>query len=170
MVRAVLPALTLLAASLAAPAAAQEQSAVPRARAEAALIFPLTLIVRSGLDFGYLAVAGAGTAVMDPDTGALAVTGGVTSLGGQPRPAAFLGAARSATVVNLKVPRQPITLTRVGGTETMQVRDFTLQGQDKRALARMSSFEFNVGGTLVVGAGQAEGLYMGSFDVTVQYP
>jgi hypothetical protein len=61
-------------------------------------------------------------------------------------------------------------LTRVGGTETMQLRDFTLQGQDKRSLARMTSFEFNVGGTLVVPAGQVEGLYTGSFDVTVQYP
>jgi hypothetical protein len=94
----------------------------------------------------------------------------VTSLGGLPRPATFVGAARSATVVNLKLPNQPITLTRVGGTQTMQVRDFTLQGQDKRALARMTSFEFNVGGTLVVGAGQAEGIYTGSFEVTVQYP
>jgi hypothetical protein len=165
--------LALPALSLAEAASAQlagPRSATPRAQAEAALIFPIQVVVRSNLDFGYLAVAGAGTAVINPNTGALSVTGGVTALGGQPRPAAFIGAARSATVVNLKIPNQPITLTRVGGTQTMQVRDFTLQGQDKRAIARMTSFEFNVGGTLVVPAGQAEGVYTGTFEVTVQYP
>jgi hypothetical protein len=34
----------------------------------------------------------------------------------------------------------------------------------------MEAFEFNVGATLVVAAGQAEGTYTGEFDVTVQYP
>jgi hypothetical protein len=52
----------------------------------------------------------------------------------------------------------------------MVVRDFTLQGTDKRSLARMEAFEFNVGATLVVTAGQVEGVYSGEFDVTVQYP
>jgi hypothetical protein len=162
------PALLLAAAAEAQEAA--PRSAEPRARAQAALIYPLTVIVRSNLDFGFLGVTAAGTAVINPDTGALSTTGGVTALGGQPRPATFIGAARSATVVNLKLPNQPVTLTRVGGTETMQLRSFTLQGQDKRAIARMTSFEFNVGGTLVVGANQAEGLYSGTFDIIVQYP
>lgn len=146
------------------------QPATPRALAQTALIYPLTVIVRSPLDFGFLAVTTAGTAVINPDTGALSVTGGVRSLGGQPRPATFIGAARSAVVVNIRLPNQPITLTRTGGSETMQVRNLTLQGQDKRSIARMTSFEFNVGGTLVVAANQAEGLYTGSFDVIVQYP
>ena len=73
-------------------------------------------------------------------------------------------------MVILKVPNQPITLTRIGGNETMQVRDFTLQGLDKRTLARLESFEFNVGATLIVTAGQVEGIYTGTFDVEVQYP
>jgi hypothetical protein len=165
--------LALPALLLAVPASAQQvapRSAVPRAIAQAALVYPLTVITKNHMDFGYVSVIGAGTAVIDPNSGALTVTGGVTALGGQPQPATFLGAARSAAVVNLRVPRQPITLTRVGGTETMQVRDFTLQGQDKRTLARLESFEFSVGATLVVAAGQVEGLYSGIFDVTVQYP
>jgi hypothetical protein len=158
---------------LASPAEAQttaSHSATPRALGQTTLVYPLTMIVRSHLDFGYLAASGAGTAVIDPNTGVMSVTGGVSSLGGNPRPATFVGAAKSSVVVNIKLPNQPITLVRSGGPETMQVRNFTLQGQDKRAIARMTSFEFNVGGTLVVAADQAEGIYSGSFEVIVQYP
>jgi hypothetical protein len=108
--------------------------------------------------------------VIDPNTSLLTTTGLVTSLGGNPHPASFVGASRSAAVVLIRIPKAPITIRRSGGTETMVVRDFTLQGQDKRTLARMEAFDFNVGATLVVAAGQVEGLYTGEFDVTVQYP
>jgi Domain of unknown function (DUF4402) len=37
-------------------------------------------------------------------------------------------------------------------------------------LAKLESFTFRVGATLNVAAGQAEGTYVGTFDVTVQYP
>ncbi|GAA3998879.1 DUF4402 domain-containing protein [Sphingomonas humi] len=165
----------LLLIALAIPATCHAQvtttrSAVPRAVASGAFIFPLTLNTRSNLDFGYLAATGAGTAVIDPNSSRLTTTGLVTGMGGNPRPASFVGAARSASVVNIRIPKQPITIRRIGGTETMTVRDFTLQGQDKRTLARMEAFSFNVGATLVVAAGQVEGTYSGEFDVTVQYP
>ena len=52
----------------------------------------------------------------------------------------------------------------------MSVRNFTLQGQDKRTLAKQESFEFRVGATLNVPANQIDGTYVGSFDVTVHYP
>lgn len=145
-------------------------SAAPRATSNAAVIYPLTVVTKANMDFGYLSVLGAGTAVIDPNTSTLTVSGGITPMGGTPRPATFVGAARSAAVVNIRVPNQPITLRRSGGTETMIVQSFTLQGSDKRTLARMESFEFNVGATLVVNAGQVEGIYTGTFDVIVQYP
>ena len=160
----------VLLTSAAQPAWAQRVGAVNKPTANAALIYPLTVITKNNMDFGYLGVTTAGTAIIDPNTGLLSVTGGVTRLGGTPRPATFIGAARSAAVVIIRVPNQPLTLNRVGGTETMQVRSFTLQGQDRRTLVRLESFEFNVGATLVVGASQAEGIYTGTFDVTVQYP
>jgi hypothetical protein len=108
--------------------------------------------------------------VLEPDANTLSTTGGVLAMGGTPAAAEFIGASQSSAVVNIKVPNQPITLTRVGGTETMRVDNWTLQGQSKRALARMSSFTFRVGGTLHVVAGQVEGFYSGTFDVIVQYP
>lgn len=172
--RAVRTLLLFLAVSAIAGAGSAQSaslhSATPRAVAGGTLIFPLTLLTKSNLDFGLVAANGAGTVVINPATGQLALTGPLLSLGGNPRPATFVGAARSASVVIIRIPRSPITIRRSGGTETMTVRDFTLQGQDKRTLARMESFEFNVGATLVVAAGQVEGLYTGEFDVTVQYP
>jgi len=123
------------------------------------------------MDFGYLATTTAGTAVLDPDSDALSVTGGATPVGGTPHCAEFVGAAQSNAVVNIKVPNQPSTLTRVGGTETMTASNFKLQGGlSKRALAKMDSFTFRVGATLNIAAGQVEGTYVGTFDVTVQYP
>jgi hypothetical protein len=169
------PFLTFLALLAAFGGTAEAQvaartSAVPRASGSAALLYPLTLITRTNLDFGLVASNGAGTVVIDPNTELVSTTGLVTSLGGNPRPASFVGAARSASVVIIRIPKSPITIRRAGGTETMVVRDFMLQGSDKRTLARMEAFDFNVGATLVVAAGQAEGVYTGEFDVTVQYP
>lgn len=167
-----LPLLAFVVACLWAPAttSAAPIAAAVKPKANAALLFPLTVIRKNDLDFGYLGATAAGTAVINPNTGVLTTTGGVIAIGGNPMPATFIGAARSSAVVNIRVPNQPLTLVRSGGTQTMIVRDFTIQGSDKRTLARMESFEFNVGATLVVGANQAEGLYTGTFDIIVQYP
>jgi hypothetical protein len=162
--------LALAPAGLATAASAQPVEATEKAQARVALIYPLTVTKKSDMDFGYLAAVGAGTAVLEPNSNSLSTTGGVSALGGDPTSAVFIGASQSASVVNIKVPNQPITLTRVGGTETMRVDNFTLQGQDKRTLAKMSTFEFRVGGTLRVNAYQTEGFYSGTFDVTVHYP
>lgn len=139
--------------------------------ANVAVILPLSVTKLQDMDFGYLGVTTAGTAVLDPDSDTLSVTGGAVPVGGTPHCAEFLGAAEHNAVVNIKIPKQPTTLTRNGGTETMTATNFTLQsGLSKKTLGNMDSFTFRVGATLNVGAGQAEGTYVGTFDVTVQYP
>ncbi|MEO7750080.1 MAG: DUF4402 domain-containing protein, partial [Sphingomicrobium sp.] len=100
----------------------------------------------------------------------LTTTGGVTAIGGGPHSAEFEGASQSSSVVIIKVPNKPSVLTRIGGTETMTLSNFTLQGQSKRTLAKQTYFTFRVGGTLNVAAAQTEGIYVGTFSVTVQYP
>jgi hypothetical protein len=163
--------LSAAALALVAPAtAALAVTPVPPATGTATVIHPVTVTKLKDMDFGFLASAATGTAVLEPNADALSTTGGTTTVGGSPHCAEFVGSALSSMVVNIKVQNQPSTLTRVGGSETMTVSNFTVQGQNKRILAQAQSFTFRVGGTLNVGASQVEGTYVGTFDVTVQYP
>jgi hypothetical protein len=68
------------------------------------------------------------------------------------------------------LPSKPTTVTRVGGTETMTVSNWTLDGKSNRKVPPSQTFDFAVGATLTVGANQAQGTYVGTFDVTIQYP
>ena len=65
--------------------------------------------------------------------------------------------------------RLGITLTRVGGTETMVVDNFTVSGTGSRNVVAKETFTFSIGGTLYVGANQADGVYFGTFNVEIQY-
>lgn len=164
-------ALVAALALAARPSLVAAETPAQQATGNAIVIHPVTVTKIRDMDFGYLTViGGAGTAVLEPDTDTFSTTGGVSPVGGSPQCAEFVGAAQGSAVVNIKIPTQPSTLTRVGGTETMTVSKFTLQGQSRRALAKADSFTFRVGGTLDVAANQVEGLYVGTFDVTVQYP
>lgn len=160
-------AMVLLAPSAAHAEPVVAPSAPP---AEAALMRPLTLAKLNDMDFGYLGVTANGTAVINPVTDTMTITGGVIALGGTPRAATFRGVAQGSAVVIIRIPNGGISLTRVGGTETILLNAFTLDGQSKRAMAEAGIFDFKVGATLRPSAGQAEGLYTGTFDVTIQYP
>lgn len=165
------PALfSLLALSLPAAAGAAPVRASPRAQGQVTLVKPLTLQRVSDMDFATLGVTTGGTATINPISGTLSVSGGLVPLGGTPSPARYAGAATKNTVVNIRVPKQPVLITRVGGTETLSVSNFTLDGQDKRTLAQSGSFIFAVGADITVPAGTLDGLYTGEIDVTIQYP
>ena len=162
--------LSLLALSLPATAGAAPVRASPKAKGQVTLVKPLTLQRINDMDFAWLGVTTGGTATIDPISGALSVSGGLIPLGGTPSPARYAGAASKSTVVNIKVPRQAVPITRVGGTETLMVGNFTLDGQDKRTLAQSGSFIFAVGAQITVPAGTLDGVYTGEIDVTIQYP
>jgi hypothetical protein len=164
--------LPLLAAlfAWAQPAAAGTVAPDRNATGRAIVLRPLSLLKVEDLDFGWLTVTGAGTAILDPVTGAVSTTGGVLSVGGAPQAAWFVGAASRNTPIKIRIPNRPITLTRVGGTETMSLSAWTLDGPADRKTGIDRAFHFKVGGTLTVAAGQADGLYEGTFTVEVQYP
>lgn len=122
------------------------------------------------LNFAYLRVTTAGTAVVNPDTDTMTTTGGVVHLSGTPYAAQFEAVSPVKGVVHIRAPKTASVLTRVGGTETMTVTNFVISGSGTRNANAREPFEFKVGGTLNVNANQAEGLYTGTFTVDVQYP
>ena len=166
-----LPALVALAAlSLSTAGKAAPAAATPKAQGQVGVVRPLTLQRWADLDFATLGVTTGGSATVNPLTGAMTVAGGLIHLGGTPSPARYAGAASKRTVVIIRIPKTPVLITRVGGTQTLVVNNFTLDGQDKKTLAEQQSFTFAVGATITVPVGTVEGVYSGEFDVTVQYP
>ena len=164
--------LALFASLVPAAGQAAPVAAPTPAQANAVMLFPLEIVKNRDLDFGNIATTGvAGTVIINPQTDTISATGGALLVGGgTPHAAQFTGAAQGNNVVIIRIPKQPVTLTRVGGTETMIANNFTLQGLDKRAVAARVAFDFKVGATLNVNANQAEGSYVGTFDVSIQYP
>ncbi|WP_260482953.1 DUF4402 domain-containing protein [Sphingomicrobium flavum] len=162
----------LLAVFAATPALAQVSDDTGTARMT--LIKPLSITKIKDLEFGTVAFDGVngGSITIDPNAPAgseTIVTGGLVSYGDS-HAAEFGGAAIRNIVVNIRYPRRDLTITRVGGTETLTVRDFTIEGNSKRRLAALEYFTFKIGGTLDVPAGTVEGEYEGNFEVFVQYP
>ena len=72
----------------------------------------------------------------------------------------------------MTVSQNQINLTRVGGTETMQVDQFRLDGGNgtrNRFLNAAGTVEYRLGGRLTIGASQAGGAYVGTFDINIDY-
>jgi len=144
-------------------------AAIQTANANAVALKPLSVLKISDLDFGTM-IAGpvAGTAVIDPNTGAQTTTGGTTAAGGSPQTAQFLTYGTQNSI--LQVNRGPLpVLTRAGGGATMNVTQLTLNGPVIRVVNPAGVMDLRVGGTLAVGANQLAGTYTGSFDIIVAY-
>jgi hypothetical protein len=155
-----------IVAALAASASfgtAAQAAATATGTATAEVLTTLTLTATRSLDFGQIAVNGAGTLTV--------ATAGSTCSAllictGSPTTATFdvTGSADSAYVAT--VPAGSVTLT--SGGNTMTVDNFTANYPAGTTLvAGASSFE--VGGRLNVGAAQPAGVYSGTFSVSVEY-
>jgi hypothetical protein len=135
----------------------------------AQIVLPAIVTKLNDMDFGFVTVTTAGTAVLDSNSGAMTTTGGVLFMGGLPHAAQFAAVSPSKTVVHIMLPKQPATLTRIGGTETMTIDTWTINGNATRNVVAHELFAFSVGGTLHVNANQVEGTYAGTFSVTFNY-
>lgn len=165
--------LRLASAALLVAAPSQLLAVTPPSQSDAAAIIlrPLSLIKKTDMDFGdLLTSATAGTATIDPLTGTVTTTGGVIAGAAATSSAVFLGAGSRNAPYQIRLPKAPITLTRVGGTETMSVSNWTLDGPTNRRVGANEAFSFSVGARLAVAANQVDGTYVGTFDVTVHYP
>ena len=159
------PTLALPTAAHAAPT-----FATPNATGKVRIVQGVNVRKLRDLNFAWLTVTGAGTAIINPDTDSMTTTGGVLHVGATPYAALFEAVSPAKAVVIIRIPRNPINVTRVGGTETMTVSNWTLSGDSRRNTVAFEQFTFKVGGTLSVAANQAEGLYVGNFDVEIQFP
>lgn len=165
----VLRLLALFATLCPALAHAAPVAAPTPAIGKAQILVPSSFSKLMDMDFGMLTVTAAGTAVIDSGTNALTTTGGVLLAGGYPHAARFDAVSPARNIVKITLPKKAIVLTRIGGTETMTVDTWTLNGAASRNVVAHEEFQFQVGGTLHVNANQVEGFYLGSFDVTINY-
>lgn len=151
---------------LAAPTGAG--AAVQAGTARAVTLKPLSIVKIRDLEFGSLIPSGAGgTVVIDPTNDDRTVTGGVTEAGGTTQAAQFYTYGGPLQLVI--ITRGPLpTLTRAGGG-SMNVTALTLNGATIRFINAAGLLDLRIGGTLAVNPNQPDGVYTGSFNITVDY-
>lgn len=162
----------LYAAMLAATSAASAQDSDADGRAE--VILPQTLEVIDHLDFGPLVDQGSGgTVVIDPASNLVTSGGTVITVGTSAHRATFRSQWPTGTVLFFTGDTN-VTLTRQGGTEQMNAmltyaRGAGLTSGPILTSVRASALEqfYHAGGILFVAAGQAPGLYEGTFTFSI---
>jgi Domain of unknown function (DUF4402) len=177
LVRSFGNALIALGASLLGTGAAQAASAT--SNGEAVIVSTLSFLSAEDLEFGSI-VAGTtgGTVIINPN-GTRTVSGVVTA-SGLNQPARFAGRGTVGQTVQISMVATPINITRVGGTETMQVSAFRVGTTTSAVLISTTPlsfvigsgtgiFNFPVGATLTVNPNQAEGNYQGTFSIILNY-
>jgi Domain of unknown function (DUF4402) len=144
------------------------------------IVRPNVFINVQDLDFGAIIPSGTAGTVTVPPTGARTSTGGVTVVPSSAyTPARFAGEGTTGQLVAISVTATSVNLTRISGTQTMAVDTFVIGSTPTMVLGTAPTlftigsstgiFNFPVGATLRVNANQAEGSYVGSFTVTLNY-
>lgn len=145
--------------------------------AEAIVMLPITLDNTTPLNFGMIvSSATPGTVVYNPRNNTRTRTGGVTLPAGfasMPSIAVFVVSGEKKKGYTILLPNTPVTITRIGGSETMTVTSFVASIGNSLVttgtLNNQGDGTFNVGATLNVGGNQAPGTYKGTYDVQVVY-
>jgi Domain of unknown function (DUF4402) len=165
----------LMAAALAAaavPAAAAPVDADQDADARALILMPLTLTKIEDLDFGAVVPSPvSGFVSINATTGARTTGGGVTgvpSAVGQRAYFAGAGSANQLVFVSVTPPAELVSTS--DPSDTIMVLAMPLQGSALKTIHPVTrSFFFGVGGIIMIGANQPEGIYEATFDVTASY-
>jgi hypothetical protein len=116
---------------------------------------------------GQIAVNGADTLVISADEGNPAACPANLICAGARVPAKFTISGTSGVATTASVRQTSVDLT--SGTNTMTLGSFSVFFPNGNTLDALGDAGVNVGGSLAVGAGQAAGLYTGSFDLDVEY-
>ncbi|MGB7404387.1 MAG: DUF4402 domain-containing protein [Pacificimonas sp.] len=169
--------LPLLIAALASALPAQPATGATESGTVGATIsVPVQIAAIEPLNFGFiLPGTAAGRVDINPNNGARTTSGGVQGVGGPFRPAQFVGYGSPGDIV-VTFPSNFPTLTRVGGTETMQVTRLTADStwfaffnSAVKFVPASGMVTLNVGGRLEVPANPVPGNYVGTYNVTMNY-
>jgi Mat/Ecp fimbriae major subunit len=149
------------AALLGGFAASSAQAATATATARAKILKNITLAKTADLDFGTIIVGTAGDTVVVSPAGVR--TCAVVTCTGTPTAAAFTISGTTGETVTIAATG---SATLTSGTNSMAISSYTTSAAT-RVLTGTDSF--SVGASLAVGANQADGVYTGSVNVTVNY-
>ncbi|MCP5395340.1 MAG: DUF4402 domain-containing protein [Sphingomonadaceae bacterium] len=158
-----------------AAATAQDQTA----NTKIVVVRPLTLVKDEDLDFGLILPGSSqGFVILNPD-GSVTTSGGVIAVAGDPQAATFYGYGRYRQYLRLRISANRYFLRRQGGNETMRMDDIVIGSNPPTELTTNPRlfyigspdgfFGFSLGGRLRVGANQTPGVYVGEFDVLIEY-
>ncbi|MCY7281395.1 MAG: DUF4402 domain-containing protein [Sphingomonas bacterium] len=136
----------------------------------ALLLVPLKLTKIDDLSFGSVIPSPvSGTVVINATTGARTIAGGITAVPSDVGRRAYFGGAGSPNQQVIVTVTPPASLTSVAG-DTLTVLALTLDGPPVRSIHPVDrTFFFGVGGIILIGADQPEGVYTSNYDVTANY-
>lgn len=159
MLKAIVATSTLATLGLGATAA---NAATASATARAKILRQVTVTNTSDLQFGTI-VTGAAASTVDIDSAGARTCGAGLVCTGTTTAADFTIGGTTGSVVTISVPA---TVTLNSGGNSMSA---TLAASAATATMVGNAGSFSVGGTLTVGASQADGDYAGTFTATVNY-
>lgn len=159
MLKAIVATTALAALGLGATAA---NAATATASAKAKILRQITLTNTSDLQFGVIVTGAAASTVAISSAGVRTCGAGLVC-SGTTTAAGFTIGGTTGQVVTISVPA---TVTLTSGANTMTS---TLAASAATTTLVANAGSFTVGGTLSVGASQADGDYLGTFTATVDY-
>jgi hypothetical protein len=153
-----------------APTPASAATPAQNANGKALILVPLTLTKIDDLSFGSVVPSGvSGVVTINATTGARTFAGGVTGVPSDiGNRASFAGAGTPSQQVIVTI-NPPAQLTSAA-SDTIDVLGLTQNGSAIRTIDPVTrTFFVGIGGTVLIAANQAEGVYTGTFDVTANY-
>jgi hypothetical protein len=165
----------LVAAAMAAAsvqATAAPVGATQDADGRALILVPLTLTKIDDLSFGTVVPSPiSGVIAISPTTGARTIAGGVTGVPSDVGNRAYFAGAGSPNQLVVVTVVPPLELTSTtNASDKIQVLALPLEGSPLKTVNPVTrSFFFGVGGIILIGANQNEGVYESTFDVIASY-
>jgi len=162
----------LLISYLSPSACAQQRFSTASATISATIVRPIGITKTTDMSFGNIAPGTASGKVILNPAGIRSVTTGITlpSESGTVTAAAFQVTGEGAYTYTITLPTADYTITRVSGSETMLISNFTSTPTETGTLISGTQ-TILVGATLTIGTAQPIGEYTNEsgFNITVNY-